>query len=179
MRTLCRWREFVKQYGVSGLVKHLAARASSPVFEQATLKLLVLRSLDVSHTSATRLLIRPVTPQEVEHNQWVTHDWKRRLARGDSCYMAWVDGDCVHYSWVSRMPSYLGEIHRWLDIQPDEAYVYDCFTDAAFRGQQIFPAVLTAISRKLFAQGVKKVWIAAESHNRSSLRAISRLPFGQ
>lgn len=178
MGALKRWQEYVRQYGTAGLVRYLLARVVRPVWERSSAQLLVMTAPTQPQAVKAKVpievvrLTAPRTGLEVGGL-----DWADRWARGEVCYSAWLDGACVHYSWVSRQDSYLAEVHESLQIGPDEAYIYDCFTDGRHRGQAIFPAVLSTLASDLFGQGVQRIWIAVEEENRSSTRAILRAGF--
>jgi RimJ/RimL family protein N-acetyltransferase len=61
---------------------------------------------------------------------------------------------------------------------PDgDAYIYESFTRQEMRGRGVYPAVLTSISVELAERGIARLWIAAETTNHSSLRAIEKAGF--
>jgi hypothetical protein len=45
------------------------------------------------------------------------------------------------------------------------------------RGRGVYPVVLATISERLGARGTRQLWIAAETTNHSSLRAIEKAGF--
>jgi ribosomal protein S18 acetylase RimI-like enzyme len=71
----------------------------------------------------------------------------------------------------------VGEIERVFIVPPGDAYIYESFTRPEMRGRGIYPAVLSTISERLGAQGVRCLWIAVEATNLSSLRAIQKAGF--
>ncbi|HYF93387.1 MAG TPA: GNAT family N-acetyltransferase [Symbiobacteriaceae bacterium] len=177
MGTVKRWQEYARQYGVAGLMRHLGARVIRPVWERASAQILVMQPPVPVRGAKIPLDIRVLRPDEAAKTALIRPGWEDRWSGGDTCYGAWVNGVCIHHSWVTSRNSLIGEVHGWLKVGPGEAYVYDCYTSASWRGQGVFPAVLSHIGRTLSAAGAARIWIAVEHENRSSIRAIERAGF--
>lgn len=172
-----RWREYHQQYGAIGLTLHLIERMLRPIWERSGIILMVLTEPQQPVNAKIPIDIRELTPAEALATTLATPDWSHRWDRGEVCYGAWTNGVCVHYSWVSRRPTVIGEIHRIIEIGPDQAYVYDCFTSARYRGQGIYPAVLSTLAIRLLNDDCSEVWIVAEEENHSSIRGLKRAGF--
>jgi|GEM_PF-1710410 len=177
MGALKRWQEYARQYGYAGLVRHIAARLLRPVWETAATQILVLEPPVAGRSARVPLEVRVLSRSEALAAHLLHPDWDRRWSRGDICYGGWVNGVCVHHSWVTTRDTLIGEVHGQIRVAPDEAYVYDCFTSADCRGQGIFPAVLVHIGNALVGGGAARIWIAVEDENRSSIKAIERAGF--
>jgi len=162
MGLLTRWQEYVRQYGTMGLLRHLVARMVRPVWETNSALLLTLEPPAPVVKAKVPLKIALIATKGPE---------------GHLCYGAWYAGARVHHSWVSFSDTRIAEIDSTIRLEPGEAYIYDCFTDGSTRGKRIFPAVLSHIAQELFAQGCRRIWIAVEEENRSSLKAIERAGF--
>jgi GNAT superfamily N-acetyltransferase len=173
MGAVSRWQEYARQYGWGGLVRYLARRVLRPVWEASSAYLLVMQPPAPAVTAKIDLRVGLLTREISAPN----FEWERRWAQGDLCYAAWRGDQLVHHSWVAQRDTYLAEVHGWVRLQPGEAYVYDCFTDGSCRGLGIFPAVLSHIGQALFAGNIRRIWIAVEEENRSSLKAIQRAGF--
>jgi ribosomal protein S18 acetylase RimI-like enzyme len=177
MGVLTRWREYARQYGALGLVRHVGARLLRPIWERSHMHLLVLEATPPRIEARAPLHVGELGPERAQETALAGPDWAERWAHGDRCYGGWRDGQLVHHSWVTRNDSYIAEIRGWVKPGSDEAYIYDCFTDGSCRGLGIFPAVLSTVSGILFDQGVRRVWIAVEAENLSSRKAIERAGF--
>lgn len=177
MGLVTRWREYARQYGFGGLVRHLAARAVRPLWETSSVLLLTLEPPAPALSAKAPIQMGVLTPEKALQAGLSRPDWTSRWQQGDTCYGAWLDGVCVHHSWVRTGDSVIGEIHALLQLAADEAYIYDCFTSANVRGLGIFPAVLSHIAREQLSGGMSRLWIAVEAANLSSLRAIQRAGF--
>jgi RimJ/RimL family protein N-acetyltransferase len=94
-----------------------------------------------------------------------------------SCWIAETGGRMVHSSWVATESAWVGEIERVFIVPPGDAYIYESFTRPEMRGRGIYPAVLLTISERLGAGSVRRLWIAVEATNPSSLRAIQKAGF--
>lgn len=100
-----------------------------------------------------------------------------RLAGQRRCYGAWVDGALVAYGWVTFDEEEIGELGVRVRLAPGEAYVWDCATLPAYRGQRLYPALLSYISRELRAEGFERVLIGADTDNLPSQQGMIRAGF--
>jgi ribosomal protein S18 acetylase RimI-like enzyme len=96
----------------------------------------------------------------------------QRFARGRRCYIARVAGALASYGWVSFDEEGIGELGVRLRLAPGEAYIWDCATFPAYRGQRIYPTLLGWILRDLRAEGLCRVWIGADSDNLASQKGM-------
>lgn len=100
-----------------------------------------------------------------------------RLAGQRRCYGAWVGGALVAYGWVTFDEEEIGELRVRVRMSSGEAYVWDCATLPAYRGQHLYPALLTHISRELRAEGFERILIGADSDNLPSQQGMLRAGF--
>ncbi len=100
-----------------------------------------------------------------------------RFERGCQCYAAWVDREPGAYAWVSFQTEYVGELNVQIQLLPDEAYIWDCFTLPRFRQQGLYSSLLNHTLRQLQDAGVRRVWIGADLDNVPSQRGIARAGF--
>ena len=91
-----------------------------------------------------------------------------RFAAGKRCYGAWVDGQLAAYGWVTFDEEKIGELGLRVRLSPGEAYIWDCATLPAYRGQRLYPALLAHISRALRAEGFRQILIGADTDNLAS-----------
>lgn len=96
----------------------------------------------------------------------------QRFARGRRCYIASVAGALASYGWVSFDEEVIGELGLRLRLAPGEAYIWDCATFPAYRGQRLYPALLGYTLRDLRAEGLCRVWIGADSDNLASQKGM-------
>ncbi len=101
----------------------------------------------------------------------------RRFAAGKQCYTGKVDGKLATYGWVTFDKEDIGELGVSLHLQPGEAYIWDCATLPAYRGQLLYPALLSYILAELRASGLRRVWIGADADNIPSQRGMVRAGF--
>jgi GNAT superfamily N-acetyltransferase len=95
-----------------------------------------------------------------------------RFATGRRCYIARVAGALAAYGWVSFEEQEIGEIGLSLHLQPGEAYIWDCATLPAYRGQRLYPALLAHIIAKLRDEGLPRIWIGASHENVPSHKGM-------
>lgn len=81
------------------------------------------------------------------------------------------------YGWVSLGSEYIGEQERTIRLAPGEAYIWDCATLPAFRGNLFYSALLSQMLVVLAQEKVRRVWIGAGSDNIPSLRGFANAGF--
>ena len=104
-------------------------------------------------------------------------EMRKRLDMGRFCYTAWVEGNLTAYGWVSFNEEIVGELDLRLHLLPGEAYLWDCFTLPAYRGQRLYSALLAYMVAELRAEKFCRAWIGADLDNLPSQRGIARAGF--
>jgi len=109
------------------------------------------------------------TPDKVEK-------YRNFLFRGDKGYLAYLDGKCVHRSWVITLPRKVW-LHWSLPFatQENEAYIHFCETATLARGKNIFSHVLCRIAADY--RHCKNIYICVNVKNRPSSRSIEKAGF--
>jgi ribosomal protein S18 acetylase RimI-like enzyme len=101
----------------------------------------------------------------------------RRFETGRRCTTAWVDGRLAAYGWVSYEQEYIGELRLRLRLQPGEAYIWDCATRPALRGNHLYSALLAVILADLRGESLQRAWIGTDVENEPSQHGIARAGF--
>jgi ribosomal protein S18 acetylase RimI-like enzyme len=101
----------------------------------------------------------------------------QRLTNDCRCYAIWAAGALAAYGWVSFQEAYIGELGIRLQLEPGEAYIWDCATLPAFRRRHFYTALLNHMLQTLQVEGLCRVWIGADADNTISLRGIARTGF--
>lgn len=102
---------------------------------------------------------------------------RRRLEAGRRCVVLKIGGQIATYGWVTQGVESVGELERNFNLCDDEAYIWDCATVPAWRGQRLFSALLSRLIARLASEGVQRIWIGASRHNRPSIRAFANAGF--
>lgn len=99
------------------------------------------------------------------------------LDNGDKGYFAYLNGKCVHRSWIQFGEKEV-EVHRFLKrkIKKDEAFIHYCETAPEARGKNIYPAVLSRIVND-FKGKYKNIYISTNINNLASRRGIEKAGF--
>jgi GNAT superfamily N-acetyltransferase len=100
-----------------------------------------------------------------------------RLARGEHFWTAQQHDRIIAYCWATREPVEIGEIHRVISPRGDEVYLYDAFTFAEYRGQNLYPALLQRILDYSRHEGFRRALIFVMSDNIASLRGVQKAGF--
>lgn len=95
-----------------------------------------------------------------------------RFAAARRCYGAWVDGMVAAYGWVTFDEEEIGELGLRIRMASGEAYIWDCATLPAYRGQRLYPALLGHICGELRAEGFRLALIGADSDNLASQKGM-------
>ena len=102
---------------------------------------------------------------------------QQRFAAGKQCYIGRIDGKLATYGWVTFDIEALGELGLSIRLQPGEAYIWDCETPPAYRGQRLYPALLTSILGEMKRIGLRRVWVGADSDNIASQKGMALAGF--
>ena len=101
----------------------------------------------------------------------------RRLQSNRRCFSLKVAEQIASYGWVTRGAECVGELERQFRLRDDEAYIWDCGTVPAWRGQRCYSALLSQLIYRLHHEGAPRIWIGASQHNQPSIRAFTNVGF--
>ena len=96
----------------------------------------------------------------------------QRFDNGRHCYVGRIEGTLATYGWVTFDEESIGELELSFRLQPGEAYIWDCATPPAFRGQRLYPALLAYMLGELYRAGMHRIWIGADEDNLPSQRGF-------
>jgi GNAT superfamily N-acetyltransferase len=110
---------------------------------------------------------------------------RQRLAGKRRCFCLRVGGYIAAYGWVTHGAECVGELERRFNLHDDEAYIWDCATIPAWRGQRLYSALLSHIIYRLHDEGVRegpplplsRIWIGASRQNRPSIQGFINAGF--
>lgn len=102
---------------------------------------------------------------------------QERLQSQRRCYCLWVSDQIVSYGWVTYGVECVGELERKFYIHENEAYIWDCGTVLAWRGQHFYSALLSHMIHQLYNDGVQRIWIGASRQNQPSIKGFTNAGF--
>jgi GNAT superfamily N-acetyltransferase len=102
---------------------------------------------------------------------------RQRLESKRRCFILKIDEQIASYGWVTHGVEYVGELERRFHLRDDEAYIWDCGTVPAWRGQRCYSALLSQIVYRLHEEGIPCFWIGASRQNRPSIRGFANAGF--
>ena len=102
---------------------------------------------------------------------------RERLQEKRRCFILKTNDQIATYGWVTHGPEYVGEIERRFNLQHNEAYIWDCATVPAWRGQRCYSALLSHLIYQLHDERVSRIWIGASRQNRPSVRGFVNAGF--
>ena len=91
-----------------------------------------------------------------------------RFALGRRCSIARVAGQLAAYGWQTFDEEGIGELGLRMRLLPGEVYIWDCATLPVWRGQRLYPALLTHMLNDLQHNGLRRAWIGMDADNLSS-----------
>jgi len=101
----------------------------------------------------------------------------QRFDNGRYCYVGRIEGMLVTYGWVTFDEEDIGELGLSIRLKAGEAYIWNCATLLAHRGQRLYPALLAHIVGELHRQGLHRAWIGADSDNLPSQSGMALAGF--
>lgn len=102
---------------------------------------------------------------------------QQRLQSGRRCFILRTEGQIITYGWVTQGVEYVGELDRQFNFHNDEAYVWDCGTVPAWRGQRCYSALLSQMIYRLHDEKISRIWIGASRLNQPSIRGFANAGF--
>ncbi len=101
----------------------------------------------------------------------------QRFTRGCHGYIARIEGKLAAYGWVTFDEESIGELGLSIRLKTGDAYIWDCATLPAYRGQRLYPALLAHILSELQSSGLRRAWIGADTDNLSSQAGMALAGF--
>jgi GNAT superfamily N-acetyltransferase len=96
--------------------------------------------------------------------------------RNDDQFFGWMhDSKIVSFGWVTCGDRQIGR--SLIPATPGWAFLYNFYTHPDFRGQGLYPQLLTAIIKKLTNDRPRVLIIDVNSRNKPSLRGIKKAGF--
>lgn len=117
----------------------------------------------------------PLYAREIGTDSAVT--FGRRLTPTTNCFFVFGGDELLHASWVTTGAAWTREIDAYVVPPPGDAYVYESFTRPEARGRGVYPFALRGICEWAADADVPRVWVAVESGNAPSLKAIRKAGF--
>jgi ribosomal protein S18 acetylase RimI-like enzyme len=102
---------------------------------------------------------------------------QQRLQSKRRCFSLRIDGQIASYGWVTHGVECVGELERQFHLHDDEAYIWDCGTVPAWRGQHCYSALLSQLIYRLHHEGIPRIWIGASRQNQPSIQGIANAGF--
>lgn len=99
---------------------------------------------------------------------------RRRLGRGDRCFVGWLGERIVTAVWVATERAYVPYLRRDLVLRPGDAYEYDLFTAPELRGRGLVAAHTAVIRARIAAAGARRCLALVAVENRASRALLAR-----
>ena len=156
---------------------HLERYCSSPLISMKQYLISVKVYLQRCNSSQTSLFLQQ--KKTIDRSTLNTEVSKNRFRKGDFCCVSIYNNEIVSYCWIAIQRAYIGEIDKNIHMKSNEIYMYDAFTKPEFRGNNLFPSILTTILDFGRQKGYQKGLIFTLSSNNSSITAIKKAGFNR
>lgn len=102
--------------------------------------------------------------------------FKKFLEKGDIGYFGYIDGECIHRSWVITNEGSTYNPHPLVKAQlkKNEVYIHYCETAPIARGKNIYPYVISEIAKEFSG---KDVLICVNEKNTPSVNGVKKAGF--
>ncbi len=100
-----------------------------------------------------------------------------RFERGEKCFVALHEGEVVSFIWGAHGIVGVEEINMGVQPGPAEIYLYDAFTLAPWRGNNLYPAVLRSALEYARGLDLSRTLIFVDSENTASRRGVIKAGF--
>lgn len=101
----------------------------------------------------------------------------QRFEQGKWCYAGLLADEIVTYGWVTFDEESIGELGLKARLRAGEAYIWDCATLPAYRGQRLYPALLAHVLVELAAGGINRAWLGTDADNIPSQKGVALAGF--
>lgn len=102
---------------------------------------------------------------------------KKRLIRRDKCFAAWHEGRMVHSSWIATGKAYIPYLRRDLILESGDFFVYDVYTQSAYRNRHIAQARANYVFKCYHALGYRRAVCVVALENKISLEMVKVLGY--
>ena len=93
------------------------------------------------------------------------------------CFVLKIAGQIASYGWVTHGEESVGELERKFQLYDDEAYIWDCATVPAHRGQRCYSTLLSQMIYQLHREKTPRIWIGASKENVPSVKGMANAGF--
>jgi len=107
------------------------------------------------------------------HPQATRPELERRLAAGDRCHVARTMGRLIAVRWVSFTEARVPYLELTFRVGGREVFVYDAFSDPAWRGRGVSRALYHAMNARLRSEGYGSVLSVTMRDNREGVEFTS------
>ena len=98
----------------------------------------------------------------------------RRLAQGERCFVARLEGRIVSARWIATGRVRVPEFRLTLPLAADQVFAYDSYTSSEVRGHRVASAAATRLAASLAAEGRRTLLATVLPENGAGIKNVSR-----
>lgn len=99
---------------------------------------------------------------------------RARLERGERCFVAREEGTIVSSRWIAERRAHVAYLDMWLELERDEVYLSETYTDPSHRGHGVSGAAGTRLAHALAADGRRRILAGVLPENLAGRRAYEK-----
>lgn len=103
------------------------------------------------------------------HPRATRSELERRLAAGDRCHVARAGGRLAAVRWVAFEEARVPYLEHAFPLAEQEVFIYDAFSDPAWRGRGLSRALFHTMDASLRSEGYVTVLSAVHRENREGM----------
>lgn len=100
---------------------------------------------------------------------------KRRLKRGDACFLFLDGDDCMGYLWIAIGSVYIEAVDFEMRLDNDTIAIYDVYTNERYRGAGVYRSLLMMITEYYKNYRNAQLWVMR--HNKNAIYVQSKCGF--
>jgi RimJ/RimL family protein N-acetyltransferase len=100
---------------------------------------------------------------------------RSRLSQGHRCFAVWHQEQIVHAAWAATGRAPIEYLTRDLTLDSGEVFVFDAYTEPAFRGQGASPVRALVLGHHFRTHGYQRVLTAVHPENTVGFRPLEKL----
>ena len=107
---------------------------------------------------------------------------RKRIDDGDQCFLVWEGGRILHTGWVATQKKYDPYLRCTLTFQPGDIFLYDHYTDSAYRGRGLSQAREIHVLARYRQEGYRRSIAIVAIENKPAFHpfeAVGYRPIGK
>jgi hypothetical protein len=169
---------FIQYQGCSELLKRMCNIIARPFYENQTYSIFKLSTKEANKPDENIHVVE-LKGGDLGQMQKIMYagrtNLKKRFFRGDRCFAVLNGCAIVSYFWVLFSQREMFNFRIKINLQANQAWMYDAITIKEARGKGLYPNIILKIAEVLKSQGIEELFVDSNVSNRASIRGIKKV----